>query len=374
MQVFYSLMENNQSLKLRAKDCELPLEAVNKWVTEEYLPYFRQPFVINHGKRVKDIIAYFECGLIFISDKFKAVLSDYVPDINQYLAPISIEGIDSQYYVFHDLPEYGKFLNNNLSYNSPEEITCFSPYPINMHLFAIKGSKTIMLSKELKEAVIKAKISNIYFNTYYGADNYDEYLKNKSFLQNECKADYIKRGLFYFVFRHATKEDIPVIEQMISNSKIEIHEKGGILRAKSIYTLKHIKENIEREEAYLMEVNDRVEGYVVVSCNGSIAYDHIRGEWLSNDGKFAVIQHLAVKAPQEYVGATANIIDHVKYMAKEQGLTSIRFDIGENNSEMLAVIEYYNLYKTRLIYCGELLSPRITIEKRLAYELLLNSD
>ena len=364
MEAFHTLMENYQSLKLRAKDCELPLEAMNKWVTEEYLPYFRQPFVIDHGKRVKDIIAYFECGLIFISDKFKTVLSDYVPDINQYLAPISIEGIDSQYYVFHDLPEYGKFLNNNLSYNSPEEIKCFSPYPINMHLFAIKGSKTIMLSKELKEAVVKAKITNIYFNTYYGADNYDEYLRNKSFLQNECKADYIKRGLFYFVFRHATKEDIPVIEKIISNSKIKIHERG----------LNHIQEDIERAEAYLMEINDRVEGYVVVSCNALQDYDHIHGEWLSNDGKYAVIRHLAIKDPEEYVGQTANIINHVKYMAKEQGLTSIRFDIGENNSEMLAVIEYINLYKKRLIYCGELLSSHyFRTKKRLTFELLVNN-
>lgn len=374
MQVFYSLMENNQSLKLRAKDCELPLDAKGTWFTQEFKHYFLQPFVIDHGKRVKDIIAYHECGLFFISDKFKAVLSDFVADINQYLVPISIEGTELQYYAFHDLPEIGEFLNINYSYNCPDEIECFSPYPKNTHLFAIRGTKTILFSQELKDAIIKANITNIYFNTYYGAEDYNEYLKSKSFLQNECKADYIKRGLYYFVFRHATMEDIPVIEQMISNSKIEIHEKGGILRTKSIYTLKHIKENIEREEAYLMEVNDRVEGYVVVSCNGSIAYDHIRGEWLSNDGKFAVIQHLAVKAPQEYVGATANIIDHVKYMAKEQGLTSIRFDISENNSEMLAVIEYYNFYKKRLICCGELLSPRITIMKRFAFELLLNND
>ena len=374
MKVFYSLMENNQSLKLRAKDYDLPLDAMEPWVTKEYLHYFRQPFVINHGKRVKDTIAYHECGLFFISEKFKAVLSDYVPDINQYLAPIFIEGIDSQYYVFHDLPEIGEFLNNSHSFNSHEEIICFSPYPKNMHLFAIRGSKTTMFSQELKEAVIKAKVTNIYFNTYYGAENYNEYLKNKSFLQNECKADFIKRGLYYFVFRHATKEDIPVIEQIIFNSKIEIHEKGGILRTKSIYTLKHIKEDIERSEAYLMEVNDIMEGYVVVSRNGMNAYDHIRGEWLSDDRKYAVIQHLAVRAPKEYVMATANLINHVKYMAQEQGLTSIRFDIGENNSEMLAVIEYYNLYKTRLIHCGELLSQRLAIEKRLAFELLLNND
>ncbi len=61
-------------------------------------------------------------------------------------------------------------------------------------------------------------------------------------------------------------------------------------------------------------------------------------------------------------------------MAKEQGLTSIRFDIGENNSEMLAVIEYINLYKKRLNYCGELLSSRyFRTKKRLTFELFVNN-
>ena len=371
MQIFYSINENCQSLKLRAKEHELPLEAMIQWFDEENMPSFQQPFVIDHGKRVKDVLAYYKCNLPFFSEKFRDVLADFVEDIDQYLLPVCIEGVDGQYYVFHDLPVVGEMVNRDIHFNEKEEVTCFAPYSKQMHLFTIKDSRYILISPELKDAIVKAKISNLCFNICYGADDYNEYLENKTFLQDEKKRIIIEHGCYYHVFRSATMDDIPLINQIAAESKVDIPEKNSRLWHIRMDE-QSIKESIARGEVYIKETNDYVEGYVVVSFEEEKAYKQIQGNWLSDDGKYAVIRRLAVKDREHGVGRTSGLLMHIEYLAKEHNLTSVRFDISEDNAELLAVLELVNLIKTKYEYCGVVeYSYGLKKEKRHAYEKLI---
>lgn len=371
MQVFYSLIDNNQSLKLRAKDREIPVEALHRWFDREYIPYFQQPFVVDHGKRVCDIIGYYSCGLFFISENLRRVIAVFVEDIDKYLLPIQIEGLDSTYYAFHDLPAVGECVNHWKSVMNSEEETCFVPYSEQMHLFTINRSRLIMMSPALKNAIAKAKLKNIYFYTYYGACDYDEYEANRSFLREESKKYALAHGLGYSVFRQATTDDIPVIMQIISDAVDNMHAKGRTQWSKSYPTLHHIQEDIENGEAYVMEDFDEIVAYMAVSFRGEMAYKHIQGKWLSN-GKYAVVHRLVVKVSKQNHGTASFMLTEAEHLAEERSVASIRLDTSEDNIEMLRSLQHHRRgFDSQYEYCGKVYYFRnLRFHPRLAFELI----
>lgn len=134
----------------------------------EYLmPYHKEKLPLNvtfriaTGKKNYDVIRLFECGQFFFSQKFIDVLSQFM-DMSDKCYPIKVEGAEEQYYVIYNLEDFS-FLNKEKSMFD-EEPPFYCENKIKAPLFTITNTLyCYVVTEELKNALIKNKISNIYF-------------------------------------------------------------------------------------------------------------------------------------------------------------------------------------------------------------------
>lgn len=129
------------------------------WATSKTKLPDEVSFRIIRGKRWTDFIVYHQAWCLkFYSQKIIDLLSTFL-DMSDKCYPIHIEGTDQQYYIIYNLKEY-PFLNQK--YGSYLGHACyfelFDNYP---PLFTLTNSNLLVCTKELKEALLKAKLKNI---------------------------------------------------------------------------------------------------------------------------------------------------------------------------------------------------------------------
>ena len=154
----------------------------NKLIWDYLVPYKKErlpeniTFKIAAGKKNYDLIRLFQSGEFFFSQKFIDVLSQYM-DMSNKCYPIKIEGAEQQYYVIYNLKKY-PYLNKNKALFD-EEPSFYSGKEITAPLFGITDTRCFVVTEELKNALIKNKISNIYFEeSYIGTkEEYKEWKK-----------------------------------------------------------------------------------------------------------------------------------------------------------------------------------------------------
>ena len=90
--------------------------------------------------------------------------------------PIRIEGVEKQYYVIYNLKKY-KFLNldENLFEDEPG---CIDVQDESLPIFSLGGTKCIVVSESIKDALLKSNVSNITLTECFGC-SLDEYGKIK---------------------------------------------------------------------------------------------------------------------------------------------------------------------------------------------------
>ncbi len=134
-------------------------------------------FKIAIGKKAYDIIRRYEDRGQFFSQKNIDILSQFV-DMSDKCYPIKIEGIEEQYYIIYNLEAY--------PYWNREEVTfMYDPCYFGMQdpstpIFGIEGTLFIMVSEEVKDALLKNKVSNIELIESFGCslEEYKE-VRNK---------------------------------------------------------------------------------------------------------------------------------------------------------------------------------------------------
>ena len=146
------------------------------------------PFRICHGKKQRDIIyRYEDISIEFLSQNVYSFLSRY-GDMRPYLYPIHIEGVDDVYYFIHDLPEV-QYINRNAyipNTNFEREVSCFLLQDDMPPFFTLSGTRFKMITAEMKEAMIKEKLTNVNFRPVYGVSSMEEYYE----LQRDDKLRY----------------------------------------------------------------------------------------------------------------------------------------------------------------------------------------
>lgn len=157
----------------------------NKLLWEYLEPYKKEilpesvTFEIAVGKKNYDIIRLFQSGEYFFSQKFIDVLSQYM-NMSDKCYLIKVEGAEEQYYVIYNLDHY-PFLNANRAM-SDEEPSFFEGKEITTPLFSIDDtSYYFVVTEELKNALIKNKISNIAFEESFlcTKQEYKEWRKSR---------------------------------------------------------------------------------------------------------------------------------------------------------------------------------------------------
>ena len=135
------------------------------------------PFRICHGKKQRDIIYYYEgISIEFLSQNIYDFLSRY-SDVRPYLYPIRISDIDDAYYFVHNLPEV-QFINRNVyipGTNYETEIPCFLLQDNLPPLFSLDNTRCKIITPEMKDAMIKTKLTNVSFEPVYGVSSMEEY-------------------------------------------------------------------------------------------------------------------------------------------------------------------------------------------------------
>ncbi len=117
-------------------------------------------FSVAAGKKNYDLIRLFQSGEFFFSPKFIDVFSQFI-DMSDKCYPIKIEGIEEQYYVIYNLDHY-PFLNKDKAMFDKEP-PFYCGKEITTPLFGINDTRCFVVTEELKNALLKNKISNIEF-------------------------------------------------------------------------------------------------------------------------------------------------------------------------------------------------------------------
>lgn len=136
-------------------------------------------FKVKTGKKQYDIIRLYESGEEFFSQNVIDVLSLFT-DMTDKCYPINIDGIEKQYYAIYNL-EACSFLNREES-TFEDEPCCFKVNISPLPLFSIEDTKCIIVSLEVKKALLKHKLSNIRLLECFGC-TLEEYKENKESLK-----------------------------------------------------------------------------------------------------------------------------------------------------------------------------------------------
>lgn len=144
---------------------------------EKQLRLLDLPFRICHGKKQRDMVYYYgDISIEFLSQNIYDFLSKY-GDMRPYLYPIHINEVDDVYYFVHNLPEV-KFINRNVKISSTDyktEISCFLLQDNLPPLFCLDDTRCKIITPEMKDAMIKAKLTNVSFEPVYGVSSMEEY-------------------------------------------------------------------------------------------------------------------------------------------------------------------------------------------------------
>ena len=117
-------------------------------------------FKVANGKNNYDLIRLFESGELFFSQKFIDVLSQFM-DMSDKCYPIKVDGAEEQYYVIYNLDKYPYINEEKASFDKEPSFYCGKE--ITAPLFGINDTRCFVVTEEVKNALIKNKISNIYF-------------------------------------------------------------------------------------------------------------------------------------------------------------------------------------------------------------------
>ena len=133
-------------------------------------------FKVVAGKKNYDIIRYYGFALEFYSQKFIEVLSQFV-DMSDKCYPIKIDGIEEQYYVIYNLKTF-PFWNKDDVVSMYDDPCYFGINDKSISISGIDNTAFIIVSEDIKDALLKSKISNIELLETFGC-SIEEYKKIK---------------------------------------------------------------------------------------------------------------------------------------------------------------------------------------------------
>ncbi|HJS01187.1 MAG TPA: GNAT family N-acetyltransferase [Flavobacterium sp.] len=123
-----------------------------------------------------------------------------------------------------------------------------------------------------------------------------------------------------------------------------------------------VKNDIQKEAAYVLTENNVIVGYASIVFNDEPAYNQLDGKWLSNSD-FVVLHRLAISENHLGKGLAKKILLFTEELALENNIFSIKVDTNFDNNAMLHIFE-----KLNYVYCGEV---EFRGSKRKAFEKTL---
>ena len=164
------------------------------------------------------------------------------------------------------------------------------------------------------------------------------------------------------VFRKATEADVTAAGAILRQAVERMLAEGKQQWDHSYPNETHIRADIDRGIAYVLELEGEVVAYGAVVFDGEPAYDIIDGQWLT-DGAYVVVHRLATLMSSQRTGLAMTYLRAVGHLAHSRGIHSFRIDTNFDNTRMLNL-----LAKAGFTCCGQVhypRGPRKAFEKRL---------
>ena len=178
----YDFYSRNKRSMVTIKTSDMPTELLALYfdpINNEKLPDYIT-FKIAKGKKAYDIIGLHESWFVFFSQKVIDVLSNFI-DMASKCQPLKIAELDQQYYYINNLKEFS--FHNHKELRLMYEPKYYGIKDTSIPIFGIKGTSSIMVTEEVKNALLKNKVTNIELVEGFGCSKEEyEMIKKSKFV------------------------------------------------------------------------------------------------------------------------------------------------------------------------------------------------
>lgn len=165
-----------------------------------------------------------------------------------------------------------------------------------------------------------------------------------------------------YLFRKAEMAETSEIWAILQQAIIRRKKDGSTQWQDGYPNLEMVKNDIEKENAFVLTKGRTIVGYCAIVINFEPEYQKIEGNWLTNSD-FVVIHRLAISENHLGKNLSKTIIEGAEDFAKSNQIYSLKVDTNHDNIPMMKIFE-----KTGFIFCGIVHfrgSPRRAYEKLL---------
>ncbi|MEO8253635.1 MAG: GNAT family N-acetyltransferase [Flavobacterium sp.] len=163
-----------------------------------------------------------------------------------------------------------------------------------------------------------------------------------------------------FHFRKASCDETAEIWSILQQAIIRRKKDGSQQWQDGYPNLNVVKNDIEKEQGFVLLEDTKIIGYTAILINDEPAYAALDGNWLTNDA-FVVIHRVAISENYLGKGLAKKIMEYVEDFALKNNIYSIKADTNFDNIAMIKIFENLGY-----IFCGEIYfrgSPRKAYEK-----------
>lgn len=161
--------------------------------------------------------------------------------------------------------------------------------------------------------------------------------------------------------RPTTVNDLTSVMSIINQAK-EYFKNANIDQWQDGYPNEtSIINDIKKNEAYVIEDNNKIIATAMISIANEPTYNYIEGKWLQNN-QYIVIHRIAVNNNYKGKGLAKYILDEAIKLHPQ--INSIRIDTHENNISMQRFLTKYGF-----TYCGNIFLANQSLRR--AYEKII---
>ncbi|WP_371736635.1 GNAT family N-acetyltransferase [Cellulophaga sp. HaHaR_3_176] len=164
--------------------------------------------------------------------------------------------------------------------------------------------------------------------------------------------------------RIAKISEIPEILSITKACALYMQEKGIYQWNEHYPSKKAFEKDIKRNELYVLEVDAKIIGTIVISTLKDEEYNPIK--WLTTEENSVYIHRLSVSPDYQGKGFAQKMMDFAENFAKQNNFDSIRLDTFGQNTRNMRFYEARDYQKLDAIYF-----PKQSKHPFFCYELLL---
>ena len=164
--------------------------------------------------------------------------------------------------------------------------------------------------------------------------------------------------------RRAQNSDVDKIVQILNDAISFLKESGSSQWQSGYPNRETVEEDIEKQVAWVLTVDNEVAGYAAVVIGKDPNYAKIDGEWNNDVDSYATIHRIAISSKFRGMHLTQFFLSNIISLTYAQEIHNFRIDTGEKNKIVQHIATSHNFIKRGIIQVDDPINP-----DRLAYEL-----